>query len=137
MNHHSGSCLCGAVSYELLGDFQSFFLCHCTRCQKGTGSAHAANLFAAGSRLTWLRGESDIKTYQYPDSLHIKSFCQHCGAALPVLIVSINSVVVPAGSLDTPVPIPPTAKIYVADGAPWFKNIDDVPSFDELPKRGD
>ena len=54
-----------------------------------------------------------------------------------MLIESINSVVVPAGSLDTPVPIPPTAKIYVADGSPWFKNIDDVPSFDELPKRGD
>jgi hypothetical protein len=41
----TGSCLCGAVSFEVSGAFDSFFLCHCSRCRKDTGSAHAANLF--------------------------------------------------------------------------------------------
>ena len=44
-NRHSGACLCGAVHFEIEGDFERFFLCHCEYCRKDTGSAHAANLF--------------------------------------------------------------------------------------------
>ncbi|OXX35676.1 MULTISPECIES: GFA family protein [unclassified Vibrio] len=133
-NQHCGSCLCGKVQFVLSGDFQSFFLCHCSRCQKDSGSSHAANLFAKNGLLTWLRGESNVKTYQHPNSLHTKSFCQNCGSALPVFVESINSVVVPAGSLDSEVLISPTAKIFVAYSASWSKNISSVPNFDELPK---
>jgi hypothetical protein len=46
---HFGSCLCGAVRFEVEGEFQRFYLCHCGHCRKDTGSApHAANLFAPG-----------------------------------------------------------------------------------------
>lgn len=134
MSQYLGSCLCGKVKYELLGDFQSFFLCHCSRCQKDTGSSHAANLFAQDTLLTWLQGKDDVKTYQHPNSLHTKSFCQNCGSALPTFIKSIHCVVVPAGSLDSPVPISPTAKIFAAHSASWSKGIDRLPSFDELPE---
>jgi hypothetical protein len=41
---HLGSCLCGAVRFEVEGDFQQFYLCHCGRCRNDSGSAHAANL---------------------------------------------------------------------------------------------
>ncbi|AEX24626.1 MULTISPECIES: GFA family protein [Vibrio] len=132
-NKHLGSCLCGRVRYELSGDFQSFFLCHCTRCQKDTGSDHAANLFAKASKLTWLQGESDVKTYQHPTSMHVKSFCKKCGSALPTIAESINSVVVPAGSLDSPISIKPTANIFVSNGASWSRNLDSVPNYEELP----
>ncbi|MFC3023704.1 GFA family protein [Vibrio zhugei] len=134
MSHqYLGSCLCGAVKYQISGDFQSFFLCHCTRCQKGTGSAHAANLFAKGGVLTWLQNKDDVKTYQHPHSQHVKSFCQQCGSALPTLIESIDSVLVPAGSLDSPVPIRPTAQIFVESSVGWLETLDDVPSYATLP----
>lgn len=132
-NKHQGSCLCGRVKYELSGDFLSFFLCHCIRCQKDTGSAHAANLFSKASTLTWLKGESDVKTYQHPNSMHAKSFCQICGSALPTIAESINSAVVPAGSLDSIISIEPTAKIFVGSSANWSRNLDNVPSYEELP----
>jgi len=131
---HQGSCLCGRVKYELYGDFLSFFLCHCTRCQKDTGSAHAANLFAKANTLTWLQGESDVKTYQHPNSMHAKSFCQICGAAVPTIAESINSVVVPAGSLDSVISIQPTARIFVSSCANWFRDLDNVPNFEKLPR---
>lgn len=132
-NLHSGSCLCGKVKYELTGDLQSFFLCHCTRCQKDTGSSYAANFFAKGSSLTWLQGEPDVKTYRHPNSLHTKSFCLNCGSALPTIAETINCVVVPAGSLDNPVPISPTAKIFLSCCASWSENLDSVPGYEELP----
>ena len=37
---HRGSCLCGKVTFEIEGNFEQFFLCHCERCRKDTGSAH-------------------------------------------------------------------------------------------------
>ena len=40
-----GSCLCGGVVYEIDPPFKIFQYCHCSRCRKFTGSAHAANLF--------------------------------------------------------------------------------------------
>ena len=52
-----GSCLCGAVRFEVTGAFESFFLCHCSRCRKDTGSAHGANLFSSTAKLAWLKGE--------------------------------------------------------------------------------
>ncbi|RPH66319.1 MAG: aldehyde-activating protein, partial [Hyphomicrobiales bacterium] len=50
-SRHLGSCLCGDVRFEIAGDFEKFYLCHCSRCRKDTGSAHGANLFASAARL--------------------------------------------------------------------------------------
>ena len=44
-NTYSGSCLCGEIRFEIEGEFELFYLCHCEYCRKDTGSAHAANLF--------------------------------------------------------------------------------------------
>ncbi|CAE6898246.1 GFA family protein [Vibrio sp. B1FLJ16] len=132
---YKGSCLCGRVRYELTGTFQSFFLCHCHRCQKDTGSAHAANLFARESTLIWTQGESDVKIYHHENTLHSKSFCQNCGSALPTVAQSIQSIVVPAGSLDSPVPVSPTARIFVASCASWVNELSQVPSYEQLPEQ--
>src|SRR5262245_54108822 len=66
MSKHLGSCLCGDVRFEILGAFERFFLCHCGRCRKDTGSAHAANLFSSTAKVRWLSGQSAISTYQVP-----------------------------------------------------------------------
>lgn len=41
-----GSCLCGRVTFVVSGPFEAFHWCHCSRCRKDTGSAHASNIFA-------------------------------------------------------------------------------------------
>ncbi len=41
-----GSCLCGAVHYEAVGEVRRFLHCHCSRCRKATGTGHASNLTA-------------------------------------------------------------------------------------------
>ncbi|MCB5213262.1 GFA family protein [Rheinheimera aquimaris] len=132
---HQGSCLCQAVKFSLCGEFSSFFLCHCSRCQKDTGSAHAANLFAPEATLNWLQGETSVTTYQHANTRHSKSFCKHCGSALPTVAASIGCVVVPAGCLDSEVTIAPTAKIFVKSRASWAKDLNAVPSCDGLPGK--
>ena len=128
---HKGSCLCGAVRFEIAGAFEHFFLCHCSRCRKGSGSAHGANLFATSAEITWLSGEEKVTSFALAGTRHARSFCATCGGALPS--VQGKVLVVPAGSLDTPVVKRPGAHIKLASRADWDCALQDVPSFDDLP----
>jgi hypothetical protein len=130
---HYGSCLCGAVRFEVEGSFERFFLCHCSFCRKDTGSAHGANLFSTTARLTWLAGEDQVTTYHLPSTRHAKSFCKTCGSALPRLPTDASALVVPAGSLESPVTIRPDAHIFVASRADWDRELESVPMIDRLP----
>ena len=128
-----GSCQCGAVKFQVSGPFESFFLCHCSRCRKDTGSAHAANLFSTVAKITWLSGEDRIKTYRVPESRHEKSFCSECGSAVPGIQMDGALLVVPAGSLDTPVDIRPNAHICLSSRANWDDGLDEVTRLEDLP----
>ena len=133
MRNQLGSCLCGEVRFEITGDFERFFLCHCGRCRKDTGSAHAANLFSSTAKVHWLSGEANIKTFRAPSTRHERSFCAECGSALPSVQMDGALLVVPAGSLDSAIDIRPDAHIFVASDADWARNLDGVPRVDGLP----
>ncbi len=129
---YKGSCLCGEITFEIEGEFENFFLCHCERCRKDTGSAHAANLFSSTAKLKWLSGEDKAKTFNYHSEGHIKSFCSHCGSALPNIQMDGKLLVVPAGCLDSDIHMEPQGHIYYAKKASWDNDLEKVPKFDEL-----
>lgn len=133
MKTHSGSCLCAAVRFEVVGDFESFYLCHCDYCRKDTGSAHAANLFSTTASLKWLAGENKVSTFTLPATRHSRSFCSICGSALPHLQMSGALLVVPAGSLDSDMAMRPVAHIFTASRATWDSELEGVPSVKGLP----
>ena len=133
MTDHLGSCLCGTAKFEVQGDFDSFYLCHCKRCQKDTGAAHAANLFSRTAKLAWLAGADAVTTFVLPGTRHNKSFCRLCGSALPSTQVA-GLLVVPAGCLDTEISSLPTAHIFSSSKAAWDAELNDVPRFEGLPE---
>jgi hypothetical protein len=130
-----GSCLCGEVTFEIEGAFEGFYLCHCGRCRKDTGSAHAANLFSSTAKLKWLTGQKKSKTFNFRSEGHIKSFCTNCGSALPNIQMNGKLLVVPAGSLDSDINIKPQGHIYYASKANWDTELEKVPKFEELPSE--
>jgi hypothetical protein len=130
-----GSCQCKAVTFEITGAFERFFLCHCSRCRKDTGSAHAANLISASAALRWLTGEDSVRRYRIPGTRHEKCFCSTCGAALPRAAEGHGPLVVPAGSLDSRVGLRPEAHICWASRADWDDRLEDIPRIDGLPDR--
>lgn len=129
----SGHCLCGAVRFRISGEFESFFLCHCSRCRRDSGSAHSANLFASNASITWLAGEETIRTFQLAGSRHVKCFCTQCGSALPVSAAPDTMLVVPAGSLDSPVEMRPQAHICWSSRADWEESLAAIRRIDGLP----
>lgn len=129
----TGSCLCGAVNFEIAGEFDRFFLCHCSRCQKGTGTAHAANLFSTTALINWSSGQEKIKTYRVPETLHSRSFCSVCGSVVPNMQMGGELLVVPAGSLDSKISIRPNNHICMSSRAVWDDNLGAIPEIDNLP----
>ena len=130
---HFGSCLCGAVRFEVEGDFQRFYLCHCGHCRKDTGSAHAANLFASGATLRWVTGKDKLTRFTLPSTRHSKCFCSTCGSALPYVESDGAWLVVPAGSLDSDVTPKPDAHIFGSSRADWDTGLGEIPMMEGAP----
>jgi hypothetical protein len=115
-----GSCLCGAVKYEVSGEPRRFYHCHCSRCRKATGTGHASNLFLQPGALKWLSGEGEVRAFKVPEAKRFtNSFCATCGSRLPRQAKDADAVVIPAGSLDEEAPIKPQAHIFYGSRVSW------------------
>jgi hypothetical protein len=136
-NAVSGSCLCGAIRYQYTGRSKIFQYCHCTRCQKFTGSAHASNIIVDPEQFQWLGGEEFVGRFELPEAKHFAtSFCKKCGSSLPWLTQSGKAVVIPAGTLDTDPHEKPVHNIYFADRAPWYEDAGQLKKYEALPTKG-
>jgi hypothetical protein len=60
---HEGGCLCGVVRYRVVGTPDPTWVCHCTLCQRRTGSAFGIAAYFADTDVEIMRGA--LKTYQY------------------------------------------------------------------------
>ena len=76
----TGSCLCGAVAYEVRRPFTHFLHCHCSRCRKAGGGSHATNAVIAPVSFRWIRGESEVTRFDLPQAASFATgFCRRCG----------------------------------------------------------
>lgn len=120
-----GGCLCGAVRFEITAPLLSAGYCHCTHCQRRTGTGSSANgrVPQAGFRL--LQGEQALRAYA-PASGKPKLFCAGCGSALfsgdPF---SDEQVAVRLGTLDGDPGIRPQYRQFLDSAATWEPIPDD------------
>lgn len=130
----SGSCLCGDVVYETSDRPTRMFYCHCSRCRRARGAAHASNVFFGIDGFRWIAGSERVRDYKFPEArFFTMAFCDRCGSKVPRVAHERGAVIVPAGSLDSDPGMRVMAHIYVADKAPWFDITDSVPQFAQAP----
>lgn len=129
----TGSCLCGAVKYQVTGEPKRFFHCHCSRCRKATGTTgHASNLFLQPGTLKWLSGEEQIRAFKVPEAGRFTNvFCAICGSRMPRQPKDTDAVIIPAGSLDDQAPIKPEARIFYGSRAAWSCDAAELPVYPE------
>jgi len=132
-----GSCLCGKVKYEVAEPFLNFYFCHCTRCQKSSGSAHAANLFGGPESVTWLIGKDKIRKYELlQNSCFNKSFCVECGSPVPSRAKIADVMIIPAGSLEGTPSVSPMNNIFWESRPIWYVDGCNAPKSVGYPKSG-
>ena len=129
-----GSCLCGSVRYEITGDPQRFYHCHCSRCRKASGTGHASNLLIKPGAIKWIKGEELIRSYKVPEAKRFTNcFCSVCGGRVPRYVKETDMIVIPAGSLDDEPAFQPQARIFWDSRVSWSCGGDDLPVHSEYP----
>ena len=77
----TGGCLCSAVAYEVRLPFARFVNCHCSRCRRASGSAHAANAVVVADAFCWTRGGDVVRRFDLPQARSFSvAFCPTCGS---------------------------------------------------------
>jgi hypothetical protein len=128
----TGGCLCGAIRYCLDAQVTALRACHCTHCQKASGSGSSVNAVVPGAAFTLTQG----KPRCYADKADsgrtlLRYFCGDCGSPIySQREASPERIVVRAGSLDDSSSMKITANIWTRSAPPW-SHID--PDTEQLP----
>lgn len=130
---YRGSCLCGAVTFQVEGELVDAYFCHCERCRKASGSAFASNAKIVPEQFTLLTGQDVLKSYFNPASGLTRKFCGVCGSPIISERTEPRMLTVRLGTLDTPVGKRPRGHIFVASKADWDVITDDLPQYAERP----
>jgi hypothetical protein len=124
MQDRKGGCLCGAVRYTLKSEPRAIAVCHCTHCQKLSGSVFSFNVVVkeadyeqqGETKLFVDQGDSGQPVYRY--------FCDGCGSPILAKIAAApGKVVVKAGTLDSLEGLTPQAEIYTDHAVSWLAPI--------------
>ena len=133
----SGGCACGGVRYEVNEPFVSSNYCHCTRCQRRTGTAASANARTADGTFHLVQGEELVKCWDPGGGGFLKCFCSNCGSALYSCHPETrNHVAVRLGTVDGDPGIRPDRHQFTDYAAVWEAIPDDgLERFPESSRR--
>jgi hypothetical protein len=127
-----GGCGCGAVRFEVVEPLLSAGYCHCTRCQRRTGTASSANARAVPGSVRVVEGAEELRGWT-PQGGREKVFCARCGSALFSCVPGSGVYTgVRLGAIDGDPGVRPGSRAFVAYAAPWEAIPDDgLPRYDE------
>jgi hypothetical protein len=144
-----GGCTCGHVRYGLTGKPLIVHACHCSWCQRETGTAHALNALYEADRVEHLQAEPEIiLTPSASGKGQRIARCPNCKVAVWSNYPQAGPAVrfVRVGTMDNPSVCPPDIHIFTSSKLPWvmfppgvrvvaeFYNLDEVWS-DEAKER--
>ena len=114
----TGSCLCGAVRYEVTGTLRDVVECHCAMCRKTHGHIGAYTATPKGGlRITEARG---LKWYQSSENAR-RGFCGECGGTLFFDPLTKDYVAIAAGTLDPPTGLKTVVQIHVDSAGDYYR----------------
>ena len=127
-----GGCACGAVRYRLASAPMFVNCCHCTWCQRETGSAFAINAIIETDRVELTNGATEpIPTPSESGVGQIIHRCPACHVALWSHYGGRRiAAFVRAGTLDKPNPVKPDAHIFTRSKVAWLALPADQPAFE-------
>lgn len=133
-----GGCTCGQVRYKMQASPLIVHCCHCSWCQRQSGSAFAVNALIEADRVEITKGAVDNTTIEsLGGSGQRFSRCPTCKVAVwseyLVMTGGITDMVyfIRVGTLDTPGYLPPDVHIYTSTKQPWIGLPRDALVFDE------
>ena len=120
----SGGCLCGSVQYTVAAKPFAADYCHCSMCQRSTGSVVGAWMDFKYEELQWVK-KDELREYASSEFAR-RGFCGQCGSTLSYRDTRHEQYVSLAiSSLDQPEKVQPSYHIHTDSQLPWLKIDDD------------
>lgn len=127
---YKGSCLCGKIRYAITGELGDFGYCHCTRCQKASGSSHAANSGVDAGDFKLADPDGVLREFESSPG-KFRAFCSNCGSPVYARLAFRPGVYrIRLGTLDTPLDRRARAHTFVSEMPSW----DLIEGYQELPR---
>lgn len=130
---YRGSCLCGAVSYEITGPLRPVVACHCRQCRKTSGH------YVAATQGRWdrllLRREEGLAWYRSSETAS-RGFCKDCGSSLFWRRHGHDLVSIMAGTLDPPTGLEMACHILADQKGDYYDITDGLPMVDQEALEG-
>ncbi len=134
MAEKHGGCLCGQVRFTVTDDAPTLALCHCTHCQKTTGSAFSVNALSPSAKLRVsgpLKAFDDIGDSGKPLK---RWFCSQCGSPIWTEADAMpDTAIVKASAFDDTSWIKPALEIFCDSRQAWTPKIEGLASFAKMP----
>ena len=128
-----GSCLCGAIRFEIEKVAGPFEVCHCNRCRKVSGSVGLPTIGVLTSDYRMTSGKEYVSTYSapilYQPPAYHSVFCSKCGSPVPPPEPEGEKLEIPAGLLDDDPGIRPDKHIFIEFIPPWDRITDNLPMY--------
>lgn len=125
-----GSCLCGAVAYEIDGLDMPIAHCHCRTCRKAHAAGFTTTAGVNRDHFRWLRGEDKLTAFESSGG-KFRHFCSRCGTHLVAERPGQPHVILRVATLDDDPGSRPTMRIWRSHDVDWLQDADDVPSHEE------
>ena len=130
---HRGSCLCGAVRFEIDSDLKAVVNCHCRFCRKAHGAPFTTVLFMPLSSLRVTAGAELVARYPIERLNSDRCFCARCGTRLFNQAPAVGMMSLIVATLDVDEVLRPVAHINTEAKCAWFHINDDLPQFASMP----
>ena len=132
-----GRCGCGQIEYAMQSEPMFVHCCHCTWCQRETGTAFALNAIIESDRVSLLCGSpAAVQTPSESGKGQVIVRCPHCQVALWSHYAGAGDAVcfVRVGTLDQPQRFTPDIHIYTRSKQPWISLPSEVPAVESYYK---
>jgi hypothetical protein len=123
-----GSCLCGAVAFEVDRLASPIGHCHCRTCRKAHGAAFATTARVERSHFRWVRGAEALRAFESSPG-KLRHFCGQCGTHLIAEWIDQPAVILRLGALDDDPGARPAVHIWLGDAVPWLGYRSEVPGY--------
>ncbi len=120
---HKGSCLCGGVTFEIIGDLRPVVACHCGQCRKTSGHFWAAT--QVNDEDLRLTHDETLEWYQSSETAE-RGFCRRCGSSLFWRMEGEGRTSIGAGTLDA-TGLSISKHIYTSHKGDYYEITDGVP----------
>ena len=127
-----GSCLCGAVTFEVEGDLPGPDACHCTMCRKQSGH-YFASCDVPRARVA-ISGEQNVTWYRSSDKAR-RGFCSTCGASMFWDPLERDWIGLAMGAFDTPTDTKLAVHIFIGDKGDYYDIADGVEQWETVPQK--